>query len=124
VLRQADHLDGNGRATWWPAIGEQDPMTSQNVAYVTPAVIPRQTVEGPPRIVEDQTDVRTTGRPDDAAVIDLIEHAAAVATVGALGVDAIWIAPTHEGAELRASLCLARRVAPADVVAALERWSA
>ena len=53
-----------------------------------------------------------------------IERAAARVTVEAWGVDAIWAAPTRMGAVERAKLCLTYGCDPADVTAALERWTA
>lgn len=60
---------------------------------------------------------------DALAEADPIERAAAATTVGTYGVDAIWIAPTRRGAEIRASLCLAAGAPAADVCRALEMWS-
>lgn len=51
-----------------------------------------------------------------------IERAAAKATVGAYGLEAVWIAPTERGAVMRASECLRLGHDPEDVVAALESW--
>lgn len=60
---------------------------------------------------------------DPMVAVGRIEHAAAVATVGGLGVDSIWIAPTRQGATARASLCLSEGFAPSLVCDALARWS-
>jgi hypothetical protein len=59
-----------------------------------------------------------------ADILASIERAAARVTVDYFGVDAIWVAPTRQGAEVRASLCLARGDDPATVAEALGRWTA
>lgn len=52
-----------------------------------------------------------------------IEQAAAASTVAYFGVDAVWIAPTRDGAVERAKEALRCGHSPEQVADALGRWT-